>query len=91
MIRSDGSLVAGYHLGGARSYFMDDDGRNDTKKLLESLFLTIPEESMRVQFHYEVVENIGSLLDDYAAAQDLDIGPRHLNGSAEDRWVAHRR
>jgi hypothetical protein len=69
MIRSDGSFVAGYHLGGARSYFMDDDGRNDTKKLLESLFLTIPEESMRVQFRYEVVENIGSLLDDYAAAR----------------------
>jgi len=26
-------------------------------------FLTIPEESMRVQFRYEVVENVGSLLE----------------------------
>jgi len=61
MIRSDGSYVAGFHLGGALSYFMDDDGRNQTKRTLESLFLTIPEESMRVQFRYEVIENVGSL------------------------------
>ena len=65
MIRADGSYVAGFHLGGALSYFMDDDGRNQTKRTLESLFLTIPEESMRVQFRYEVIENVGSLLERY--------------------------
>src|SRR5664280_3412639 len=52
MIRSDGSYVAGFHLGGALSYFMDDEGRNQTKRTLESLFLTIPEESMRVPVSY---------------------------------------
>ena len=73
MIRSDGSYVAGFHLGGALSYFMDDDGRNQTKRTLESLFLTIPEESMRVQFRYEVVENVGSLLERYEAARTTTL------------------
>ncbi len=69
MIRDDGSFVAGFHLGGAQTYFADDDGRNETKRMLESLFLTIPEESMRVQFRYEVVEHVDGLLDRYEAAR----------------------
>jgi hypothetical protein len=73
MIRADGSYVAGFHLGGALSYFMDDDGRNQTKRTLESLFLTIPEESMRVQFRYEVIENVGSLLERYEAARTTTL------------------
>src|ERR1039458_10180398 len=73
MIRADGSYVAGFHLGGALSYFMDDEGRNQTKRTLESLFLTIPEESMRVQFRYEVIENVGSLLDRYESARTTTL------------------
>ena len=73
MIRADGSYVAGFHLGGALSYFMDDEGRNQTKRTLESLFLTIPEESMRVQFRYEVIENVGSLLERYEAARTTTL------------------
>jgi type IV secretory pathway VirB4 component len=69
MIRSDGSYVAAFRLDGAMSYFGDDNGRNETKHRLESLFLTIPEESMRVQFRYEVIENIGPLIDRYEAAR----------------------
>ena len=52
---------------------MDDDGCNQTKRTLESLFLTIPEESMRVQFRYEVVENVGSLLERYEAARTTTL------------------
>lgn len=69
MVRDDGSFVAGFELGGAHTYFADDDGRNETKRMLESLFLTIPEESMRVQFRYEVVENLEGLLDRYEASR----------------------
>jgi hypothetical protein len=88
MIRADGAYVAGFHLGGALSYFMDDDGRNQTKRTLESLFLTIPEESMRVQFRYEVIENVGSLLAQYEAARTTTL--EHVIAMDQQRVDAWR-
>ena len=62
MIRTDGSYVAGFRLAGALTYFADDEGRNETKELVESLFRTIPEQSMRLQFRYEIIEGLNGLL-----------------------------
>jgi len=67
MVRTDGSYVAGFRVSGALTYFADDDGRNGTKELLESLFRTVPEQSMRLQFRYEVVEGLNGLLTQYEA------------------------
>ena len=65
MVRTSGALVAGFQLQGAMSYFADDEGRNEKKRHLEALLRTIPEESMRLQFRFEVAEDLGSLLDVY--------------------------
>ena len=65
MIRTSGELVAGYALKGAMSYFADDNGRNSTKHHLEALLRTIPEESMRLQFRFEITEDLAELLERY--------------------------
>ena len=65
MVRTSGELVAGYALKGAMSYFADDNGRNSTKHHLEALLRTIPEESMRLQFRFEVTEDLADLLERY--------------------------
>jgi hypothetical protein len=65
MVRTNGALVAGFALQGAISYFADDEGRNEKKRHLEALLRTIPEESMRLQFRFEVSEELGDLLERY--------------------------
>ncbi len=67
MVRTDGSYVAGYTLAGSSSYFSDDHSRNEMKSFLESLLRTIPEESMRVQFRYEILETSARTIDKYEA------------------------
>jgi hypothetical protein len=69
MVRTNGALVAGYELRGLTTYFASDEGRDRGKLMLESLLRLIPEQSMRVQVRYEVVEDLGGLLDGYTAAQ----------------------
>ncbi len=65
MVRTDGSYVAAFRVAGALTYFADEDGRNETKELLEALLRTVPERSMRLQFRYEVVEGLNDLLSRY--------------------------
>jgi len=65
MVRTDGSYVAGFRVAGTMTYFADDDERNEAKSVLESLLRAIPEQSMRLQFRYEVVESLNGLLDLY--------------------------
>src|SRR5664279_1853935 len=65
MIRLSGEFVAGYVLKGAVSYFADDAGLNTIKLHLEAILRTIPEESMRLQFRFEVTEDLGDLLQRY--------------------------
>ena len=65
MIRLSGEFVAGYALKGAVSYFADDAGLNTIKSHLEAILRTIPEESMRLQFRFEVTEDLGDLLERY--------------------------
>ena len=40
--------------------------------MLEALLRSLPEQSMRVQFRYEVVEDLGDLLEQYAQAQQSE-------------------
>jgi type IV secretion system protein TrbE len=72
VIRTNGSFVAGYELNGLTSYFASDEGRDRGKLMLEALLRALPEQSMRVQIRYEVVEELGTLLDDYVRAQKSD-------------------
>src|SRR5215469_5775143 len=69
VVRTNGSFVAGYELRGLTSYFASDDGRNRNKLMLETLLRSIPEQSMRLQLRYELVEDLGDLLDRYTANQ----------------------
>lgn len=66
VVRTNGALVAGYELKGMTSYFGSDEERNRGKIMLGALLKSIPEQSMRMQVSYEVVEDLGGLLDVYA-------------------------
>jgi type IV secretory pathway VirB4 component len=72
VVRTNGSLVAGYELRGLTTYFASDEGRDRAKLMLEALLRSLPEQSMRVQIRYEVVEDVGDLLAEYAAGQRSD-------------------
>ena len=69
MVRTSGAFVAGYELGGIQSYFATDDDRNRNKAMLETLFRSVPDVSMRIQFRYEISERLGDLLDRYIREQ----------------------
>lgn len=87
VVRTDGCFVAGYELKGLTTYFASDEGRNRGKLMLESLLRSIPEQSMRLQLRYEVVEDLGDLLADYAAGQD-SANPKlsSLDAVRIERW-----
>src|SRR6266852_1988532 len=72
VVRTNGALVAGYELQGLASYFASDEGRDRGKLILEALLRSLPEQSMTVQFRYEVVENLGGLLQQYVAGQQSE-------------------
>ncbi len=72
VVRTNGAFVAGYELRGLTSYFSSDSQRNRSKTLLEALLRTIPEQSMRIQVRYEVVQDLGGLLGQYASTQRSD-------------------
>jgi type IV secretory pathway VirB4 component len=65
MVRTNGAFVAGYELRGILGYFATDSDRNQTKAMLEALFRSVPDVSMRIQFRYEISEHLGDLLDNY--------------------------
>jgi hypothetical protein len=67
MVRTNGALVAGYELRGRTSYFASDDERDRSKVMLGALLKSIPEQSMRVQMRYEVLEDLGNVLQVYEA------------------------
>jgi hypothetical protein len=89
VVRTNGSLVAGYELGGLTSYFATDDGRNRGKLMLEALLRSIPEQSMRVQFRYEVVEDLGGLLNQYVSnLRSPHLETCELDELRVERWRA---
>jgi hypothetical protein len=64
-VQIDGSLVAGYEVGGIQSYYASDEGRNRLKGLLEALVRSLPERSMRMQVRFEISEGAGDLVSRY--------------------------
>ena len=74
-VRTDGCYVVGFRMTGALTYFADDEGRNENKEMLESLLRTIPEQSMRLQFRYEVVEGLNGLMAKYEDHHRTDAVP----------------
>lgn len=64
-VQIDGSLVAGYEVGGIQSYYASDEGRNRIKGLLEALVRSLPERSMRMQARFEISEGTGDLISRY--------------------------
>ena len=69
MVRTNGAFVAGYELRGILAYFATDSDRNQNKSMLEALFRSVPDVSMRVQLRYEISERLGDLLDNYLHEQ----------------------
>ena len=69
MVRTNGAFVAGYELRGILAYFATDGDRNQNKSMLEALFRSVPDVSMRIQFRYEISEHLGDLLDSYSHEQ----------------------
>jgi hypothetical protein len=89
VVRTNGSFVAGYELTGLTSYFATDEGRNRGKLMLEALLRSIPEQSMRVQFRYEVVEDLGGLLNQYVAnLRSTHLETCELDDLRVERWRA---
>ena len=88
VIRTNGAFVAGYDLKGLTSYFASDEGRDRGKLMLEALLRSIPEQSMRVQIRYEVVEDVGDLLDRYRAGQKSERDEAiELDRLRVERWM----
>jgi PRTRC genetic system protein C len=69
MVRTNGAFVSGYELSGMQSYFATDEDRNQSKSMLEALFRSVPDVSMRIQFRYEISERLNDLLDKYIREQ----------------------
>ena len=89
IVRTNGAFVGGYELKGLTSYFASDEGRDRGKLMLEALLRSIPEQSMRVQIRYEVVEDIGNLLDQYTAGQKSEREEAiELDLRRVERWTA---
>lgn len=65
MVQTSGALVAGYEFRGITSYFASDEERNRAKLMLGALLKALPEQSMRMQVRYELVDNLGDLLRRY--------------------------
>ena len=87
LVRTTGAFVAGYELKGQCSYFANDEGRDRGKVMLEALLRSIPEQSMRVQFRYEVVEDLGDLFKRYGEAQHSEpLEAVVLDDLRLDRW-----
>ncbi len=64
-VQIDGSIVAGFEVGGIQSYYASDEGRNRIKDLLEALVRSLSERSMRMQVRFEISEGTGNLVSHY--------------------------
>jgi hypothetical protein len=89
MVRTNGAFVAGYEVRGITSYFASDEERDRGKVMLGALLKSIPEQSMRVQVRYEVVQDLGNLLEVYTAQERSghEVG-RTLDAARLDTWRA---
>jgi hypothetical protein len=87
LVRTNGAFVAGYELKGLTSYFAGDEGRDRGKLMLEALLRSLPEQSMKVQIRYEVVEDLADLLEQYVAGQRSERSEViELDALRVERW-----
>ena len=90
VVRTNGAFVAGYELRGIHSYFASDQERNQNKLMLDALLRTLPEQSMRLQVRFEMVEDLGDLLDRYQRHSSEDkkfvSSTRFACGHGQPRW-----
>jgi hypothetical protein len=87
LVRTNGSFVAGYELKGLTTYFASDEGRDRGKLMLEALLRSLPEQSMRVQIRYEVVEDLADLLEQYVVGQRSERSEViELDALRVERW-----
>jgi hypothetical protein len=87
LVRTNGGFVAGYELKGLTSYFASDEGRDRGKLMLEALLRSLPEQSMKVQIRYEVVEDLADLLEQYVAGQRSERSEViELDALRVERW-----
>lgn len=64
-VQIDGSMMAGFEVGGIQSYYASDEARNRIKGLLEALVRSLPERSMRMQVRFEISEGTSDLVSRY--------------------------
>jgi len=89
MVRTNGSFVAGYRVGGMNSYYHGDEMRNRMKGSLEALARALPERSMRMQVRFEIVEGLGDLRQRYSSEQRGSNHVLHqLDRMRFDAWAA---
>lgn len=88
LVRTNGALVAGYELRGIHSYFASDEERNQSKLMLDALLRTLPEQSMRLQLRFEMVEDLGNLLDRYHRQTSQHEVVRKLDEIRLRAWCA---
>jgi hypothetical protein len=87
LVRTNGAFVAGYELKGLTSYFASDEGRDRGKLMLEAMLRSLPEQSMKVQVRYEVVEDLADLLEQYVAGQRSErTEVMELDSLRVERW-----
>ena len=86
-VQVDGSLVAGFEVGGIQSYYASDEARNRIKGLLEALVRSLPERSMRMQVRFEIREGTGDLVSRYVRERrnESDV-LRELDRLNVDQW-----
>lgn len=86
-VQIDGSLVAGFELGGIQSYYASDEGRNRIKGLLEALVRALPERSMRMQVRFEISEGTAELLSGYVRERRNEGATlRELDRHRVEQW-----
>ena len=87
-VQIDGSMVAGFEVGGIQSYYASDEERNRTKLSLEALVRSLPERSMRMQVRFEVAEGTEELIARYNREQ-RNPSPvlQALDREQSDAWL----
>ncbi len=86
-VQINGSMVAGFELGGIQSYYASDERRNRVKGLLEALVRSLPERSMRMQARFEISEGTGDLLARYSRERQNEGSVlRELDGQRLGLW-----
>jgi hypothetical protein len=67
-VMTSGVFVAAYELQGLHSYYHTDEMRNRAKESIEAAIRSVPERSMRLHLRFEVREDAGNVVEQYAGS-----------------------